>query len=671
MALSEPQPQTPDCEKPETRSQPLSRKPESLPAADPHPKAVTLNGRLLDGYHDPCGGGGVDRLAFHYRRRLANGDASGDQPIPQGHGLGDPARLEAIIGANNLLPFDFLRTGDRLGRAVVKILRGDGAAGTGFLVAPGVLLTNHHVLPDVTTAATATATANYEPHPPSDPAGRVTIVPLRPAELFVTDAELDFTFCGVRGLDYLGSIPPDRNGLGILPHESVNIIQHPRGGTKRVALHDNHVEQADRVVIRYACDTEPGSSGSPVFNNEWRLVALHHASVEVEEGRSGRPPRYLNEGIRLSAIGLWLDSDAANEAGRPDQIARLRGLFRGVDPRVGLFGGLGRRPRPSRSSAQLVVDCHTPDPDVLDLAYWDLGAGAEPSPARLESLAWVVADLGVDLWCLAGLDQEAAGQLVEHLDHHLGLEYQIHALPGGLTLLCRRLRRLSIEVGAASGAFGSTPIMVVVRLGDLTDRRLRLVLAAPTPPAGRRVRVPGLASAGQAGSAQVAGWLGGLIDAVQEPAGLDALVIGTDAPVAADALAAFERIGLVVRGAATGSDGGCVLAGAGTVRVERMIVSGNLVPVMGGPAEVSSAVDRELPLGVRRVAGREPLAVRLVFGAPRPSEPEARPAASAVPASPVAPLERVLASVLAPLLARYLAELVSGLRGPSDREPGV
>lgn len=30
-------------------------------------------------------------------------------------------------------------------------------------------------------------------------------------------------------------------------------------------------------VARYRADTEGGSSGSPVLNNEWNLVALHHA----------------------------------------------------------------------------------------------------------------------------------------------------------------------------------------------------------------------------------------------------------------------------------------------------------------------------------------------------------------------------------------------------------
>ena len=31
--------------------------------------------------------------------------------------------------------------------------------------------------------------------------------------------------------------------------------------------------------LRYQTNTEDGSSGSPVFNREWRVVALHHAHL--------------------------------------------------------------------------------------------------------------------------------------------------------------------------------------------------------------------------------------------------------------------------------------------------------------------------------------------------------------------------------------------------------
>ncbi len=249
------------------------------------------------------------------------------------------ARMELVLDGNNLLPFHFLRTGDRMGRAVVKIQRDDGATGTGFLVAPDVLLTNCHVLPCREVAASAVALANYEVSPPNDPAGRPAVSPLDPVSLFVTNADLDFTFCGVGGLAYLGSVPLDRERMHVATDETVTIIQHPRGRPKEIALRDNRVIKTDGVVVQYSCDTEPGSSGSPVFNNQWKPIAIHHASVLTDSSEGWRiaansRARYLNEGIRLSAIALWLDTAEAESPAHQQQVARLIALFSG-------FGRIG------------------------------------------------------------------------------------------------------------------------------------------------------------------------------------------------------------------------------------------------------------------------------------------------------------------------------------------
>jgi len=102
------------------------------------------------------------------------------------------ARPELILGESSLLPFHFLRTGERVGRSVVKIRRGDGACGTGFLVAPDVLLTNHHVLPDAQCARSAVAVARFEAEPFDGTSTRRTRpveVALAPDLLFVTAPE--------------------------------------------------------------------------------------------------------------------------------------------------------------------------------------------------------------------------------------------------------------------------------------------------------------------------------------------------------------------------------------------------------------------------------------------------------------------------------------------------
>ena len=39
------------------------------------------------------------------------------------------------------------------------------------------------------------------------------------------------------------------------------------------------IPEDKRDFLYYRTDTEPGSSGSPCFNDPWELVALHHSGV--------------------------------------------------------------------------------------------------------------------------------------------------------------------------------------------------------------------------------------------------------------------------------------------------------------------------------------------------------------------------------------------------------
>jgi hypothetical protein len=79
------------------------------------------------------------------------------------------------------------------------------------------------------------------------------------------------------------------------------IIQHPGGEPKRVGFVRNQVSAFDDRVVHYLTDTKEGSSGSPVFDAEGRLIALHHAGGRPQE-IVGRAPLKKNEGIRISRI---------------------------------------------------------------------------------------------------------------------------------------------------------------------------------------------------------------------------------------------------------------------------------------------------------------------------------------------------------------------------------
>ena len=114
------------------------------------------------------------------------------------HGPRGP-QLEKIIGSEStLVPISYLEVGLARSRAVAKILRADGGAGTGFLIPGGTLITNNHVLPDATVARAATAIFNYQ-----DTANGLSAAVderrLTPDEWFRTSVEDDWSAVRVGG----------------------------------------------------------------------------------------------------------------------------------------------------------------------------------------------------------------------------------------------------------------------------------------------------------------------------------------------------------------------------------------------------------------------------------------------------------------------------------------
>ncbi len=60
---------------------------------------------------------------------------------------------------------------------------------------------------------------------------------------------------------------------------------------------------ADRV--QYLTDTQPGSSGAPVFDAEGRLIALHHRGGTPTQ-MTGKAPLTKNQGVRISKVHAGL-----------------------------------------------------------------------------------------------------------------------------------------------------------------------------------------------------------------------------------------------------------------------------------------------------------------------------------------------------------------------------
>jgi endonuclease G len=222
---------------------------------------------------------------------------------------------EALIGPTlDFLGVAFLEKGRAVADAVVRIRFRDGRPqGTGALVAPGIIITNNHVISSAGLAQDFLVEFDFE----KDVAGQnraVTTFELDPVRLYAFDTveRLDYTVialgkkvAGARDLSTTAYLPlsdaPNKHVLG----EVANVIQHPRGDFKQVALRENRLVSRLEFVLHYVADTEPGSSGSPVFNNEWQMIALHHWGGPSPFGLSTMAPSApseINEGIRISAI---------------------------------------------------------------------------------------------------------------------------------------------------------------------------------------------------------------------------------------------------------------------------------------------------------------------------------------------------------------------------------
>ena len=80
------------------------------------------------------------------------------------------------------------------------------------------------------------------------------------------------------------------------------IIGHPDGMRLQFSMKDNALIDANGPFIHYRAPTMGGCSGSPVFNEEWELIGLHHAGGFDIPTLTGEGTHDANEGITMQAI---------------------------------------------------------------------------------------------------------------------------------------------------------------------------------------------------------------------------------------------------------------------------------------------------------------------------------------------------------------------------------
>lgn len=290
--------------------------------------------RLLDG-HEPAPGVPALALiaqAIEPMAGLAHREKLTDLRRRVGWGAVDPSSLpaanwrdarppaevvrERIIGENTLKPMYYLRRALVAADAVVRVDLNGEPKGTGFLVAQDLMMTNNHVIATPDEARNAQA-CFFDEVPDERNKGASTkkrVVARTAGEqpLLYTNNDLDVSLVRLqnspRFLRYLPLRP-----VVVRQNDRVAIIQHPGGYPKQISLQNNLVAEADARIVQYYTSTKGGSSGSPVLDGEFAVVAIHHGWVHNEAWDAGGQVRaadpkqiedlqYRNQGTSMIAV---------------------------------------------------------------------------------------------------------------------------------------------------------------------------------------------------------------------------------------------------------------------------------------------------------------------------------------------------------------------------------
>jgi endonuclease G len=225
-------------------------------------------------------------------------------PVPPS----DDLKLQSFFGPKmDYLDVGFLERAMQSSGSVCRIERPQGRPlGTGFLVGDDLLLTCFHVLQmgdtetlDADLQNVVLRFRNVTARNGQEAEGQVFKVLGTEALLSSPSTQLDFALLQVD--------PSVKNRTGIKrstieqaePHRGMplNILQHPLGGPMCLAFSKDGVRDVypKLGVVQYVTQTSGGSSGSPCFNDDWNVLALHHA----ERARSFGS---IREGMMMSNI---------------------------------------------------------------------------------------------------------------------------------------------------------------------------------------------------------------------------------------------------------------------------------------------------------------------------------------------------------------------------------
>jgi hypothetical protein len=268
----------------------------------------------------------------------------------QGAGIDHYNHQASLVGRIPTLPMeelsDFLKT---VKRQICLIVSRKGQAGpiirgTGFLIAPSLVLTCEHVLKDFAAHDDFTDGSSIELYfdfyygdpvdrigPALPGARRVSLAktwrvensrhadpdgiegPLDAATAARVAGSLDFVLLqldqpiGLQTLSRGGgrrrgwiALPPDSVAQNLQHQDWIIIPQHPNGFPQRIDLGRFREHDQTSTRIRSLTNTAPGTSGAPCFNHQFKLVGVHNAYV----GPEAKP--LANQAIRWDHVAKFV-----------------------------------------------------------------------------------------------------------------------------------------------------------------------------------------------------------------------------------------------------------------------------------------------------------------------------------------------------------------------------
>lgn len=219
---------------------------------------------------------------------------------------------ERAIGVNDSVYSNFCELLVLAKKSIGRVVIQDGATNegyaTGFMVSNKLLLTNWHVFKTKADVRDSKVEFNYELDIYAKSLTKI-VFRLNANEFYYSNEELDYCLIAVEPNDVNGTIDiksigyhyldPEQGKVGEDEKELLNIIHHPGGDYKQLSIRENTFVKRTPTSIWYTTDTAQGSSGSPVFNDQWQVVALHHMG---KAARSADDKHYVDKNGKVIPV---------------------------------------------------------------------------------------------------------------------------------------------------------------------------------------------------------------------------------------------------------------------------------------------------------------------------------------------------------------------------------